>query len=159
MKRNRKPIEWVKTESGCFECISHTLSHNGYPLIKRNGKQQRLSRYLYEVLFGEIPKGLLVCHKCDNPRCINPEHWFLGTPKDNTQDMIKKGRNFKVRTNRPDLYIDNRGEKSGNAKLTDNDIRNIRADNRTVRDIAKSYGVHNSVISRIKTFKSWKHVL
>ena len=63
--------------------------NGGYGRIL-NGKQAH--RIIYEALVGEIPKGMFVCHSCDTPPCINPEHLFLGTAKDNTADMLIKGR-------------------------------------------------------------------
>ncbi|KKM28097.1 hypothetical protein LCGC14_1568160 [marine sediment metagenome] len=74
----------------CWVCISCSPTYNGYPRVCRNGKQQKLSRYVWEKYFGPIPKGMFVLHKCDNRACINPEHLFLGTHKDNMQDMMKK---------------------------------------------------------------------
>jgi hypothetical protein len=73
--------EW---KAGCFD--------NGYGAFKSQGKQYHAHRLVWELTRGKIPSGLLVCHKCDNPRCCNPEHLFLGTVSDNAKDAVAKGR-------------------------------------------------------------------
>src|ERR1017187_9683935 len=81
------------------DCLIWTraLDKKGYGILVWKGeKNKRAHRLSYELNIGEIPKGLFICHSCDTPACINPHHLWLGTPKQNTQDMIKKGRgNFK----------------------------------------------------------------
>ena len=74
----------------CWECTSHAR-RRGYPTLCRSGKHFTMSRYIWERKFGQIPNGMFVLHKCDNKSCINPEHLFLGTTKDNMQDAIQKG--------------------------------------------------------------------
>lgn len=79
-----------KTESGCWEFTGALRS--GYGAIKFKGKTCGAHRVSYEISFGEIPEGMLVCHKCDNPKCINPDHLFLGTYSENMQDCKVKNR-------------------------------------------------------------------
>lgn len=89
---NAKPILGRLTKRGCIECISHKLSEVIYPHFWRTKKNWYLHRYIFHKYCEEIPEGMVVMHKCDNPRCINPDHLELGTQKDNIHDMIRKGR-------------------------------------------------------------------
>jgi hypothetical protein len=141
----RKPITWLVNENGCHICNSHARDKDGYINVKRQQKSYKLHRLVYEERYGKISEGLYVCHKCDTPSCINPDHLFLGTNAENTADKVKKGRQSR-----------NTGEKSGTAKLTWDDVKNIRADNRNQRVIAKEYGVCFQSISGIKNNKTWK---
>jgi DNA-binding XRE family transcriptional regulator len=103
-------------------------------------------RVAYEVYRGPIPDGMHVCHKCDNRICVNPDHLFLGTHAENMADMSKKNRQA-------------RGADNGSAKLTEIDVRAIRAENsKSQSELGKDYGVSQSYISKIKRRESWKHV-
>lgn len=79
-------------ETGCWEWMG-AKTKNGYGHMNIFYKNQYAHRISYEIKYGEIPVGMVACHKCDNPACVNPDHIFIGTQKDNIQDMIKKGRN------------------------------------------------------------------
>ena len=113
----------------------------------RVGKSQYAHRAAWERANGNIPKGICVLHKCDNPACVNVDHLFLGTHADNMADMVKKGRS--PRSN---------GEKDGNSKLTEDQVRAIRTDNRLHRKIAAEYGVTRANISYIKRRNTWRHL-
>lgn len=102
---------------------------------------------------GLIPKGMIVCHNCpngDDPKCTNPDHLWLGTHKDNTQDKIKKGR-----SNAP------RGIRARHAILNDEKVKQIRIHlekGLTCSEIGRQYEVSRKIISRIKNNETWKHV-
>ena len=94
----------------------------------------------------EIPFGMHVCHECDNRRCVNPQHLFLGTNRDNVADKLAKGRQHK-------------GQDCGRAKLTNADVLAIRADATSTHvDLAKTYGVGATTIRKIRDRTSWTHL-
>lgn len=99
----------------------------------------------YKIHRGEVPEGLQVLHRCDNPKCVNPKHLFLGTALSNVKDCKAKNR-------------DAVGEKHGNSKLTESQVREIRSSSKTGRYLAVEYGVSFQTISEIKLRKKWKHI-
>jgi hypothetical protein len=96
-------IELFKTryeisENGCWNW-TWKKDKDGYGQFHARPNHQRAHRFAYEVFYGEFDYNLLVCHKCDNPSCVNPKHLFLGTNKDNINDMLKKNRYAKIKRN------------------------------------------------------------
>ncbi|MCK5614319.1 HNH endonuclease [Candidatus Pacearchaeota archaeon] len=84
----------VRTDSGCWEWSGAT-NKDGYGVTRYDGVSQLAHRAAYIWLNGSIPNDMCVCHNCDNPKCINPAHLFIGTQQDNMDDMAKKGRRYK----------------------------------------------------------------
>ena len=142
-----RPVRFVIAETGCWEVVSHKKHCRGYPAIYHKKRQVQLSRVNWELHSGEIPDGLCVLHKCDNRKCINPRHLFLGTKGDNARDMKNKGRS---------LY----GERHNKAQLTERQAKDIidRLSTATRTELAKEYGVKRNVINKIARGITWKHV-
>ena len=134
----------VDTETGCWEWTG-TKIHTGYGQLTDNYKKKSAHRASYELHIGPIPDGLYVCHTCDNPGCVCPDHLFVGTNTDNLRDMAKKGRST-------------RGEKSATAKLCELDVWLIRNIEGHTCAMAEFFGVHRNTILSVRTRQSWKHI-
>jgi len=124
----------------CWECVSHKSDVKGYPRHSKNGINTKVCRTMYENSYGMIPIGLVMRHKCDNPKCINPEHLEPGTSKENAHDRDIRGRS--KRTNL-------------NAEL----ILAIRNDRRPYKHITQDYKIAASTISNIKSKFRWGWVV
>ena len=150
-EKKRKQITYIVNENGCHVCTSHSHTRWGYSQFYYNGKSSYVHRYIYEQKTGKpIPDGMQVCHHCDNPACINFEHFFLGTQADNTKDMDKKGRR-KVHPLR--------GIENPCAKLTESQVLEIRSSPYSAYQLAKVYPVSERAIMFIKNGRNWKHLL
>lgn len=132
----------------------------GYGIIKISTFKTKLAhRIMWEKTNGEIPGNMLVLHTCDNSLCVNPEHLFLGTQKDNMDDARKKGRgNPKWYYEKKVLPGKARGERNGTAKLTSEKVMAIFNDDRPRKEISRVFSISNQQISNIKRKQSWKHL-
>ena len=129
---------------GCWEW-SGEIDKYGYGKIFDNGKRKLSHRFSYELHFGVFDFSLYVLHKCDNPRCVNPDHLFLGTAKDNYDDAKSKNRH-------------SHGGMHGNSKATKEDVLFIRSSRLSLRKLSDILNLDSSTISAIRRFKTWKHV-
>ncbi len=137
----------------CHIYIGSNFSRTGYGRIKRKGKTYRAHRISYAIHKGEIPLGMLVCHHCDNPACINPDHLFLGTSKDNSDDMFSKGRQGSLTS-----MV---GQDHHSAKLKNVDIpliRELYESGITQTTIGFIYGVKKDTIHKIIAGKKWRSI-
>lgn len=139
-------------------CWTWTLAKNrsGYGIFKSNaiGGRGLAHRLAYELEVGPIPEGMVVCHRCDNPPCCNPDHLFLGTRADNNRDMASKGRHRLQR--RPELV---RGAANPNTTLTEEDVTSIRslgANGVSRRAIASRFGISSTTASNIINRRTWR---
>ena len=133
--------------SGCHLWLGPLVAE-GYGMTYYNGKNRRVHRLIYEDRVGPIPRGMMVCHRCDVVSCCNEDHLFLGTAADNNRDMVQKKRNAPVR-----------GEANGQATLTISDVIAMRASTAPFKEIASQYGVHYQTVYRIKRGLRWGHVV
>jgi hypothetical protein len=156
MKKYKCWIErfWADVDRrGPDECWNWTgRICRGYGSFYRDGKSTVASRVAYQLEVGAIPPKMCVCHHCDNKRCVNPAHLFLGTHAENMGDMSAKGRTARTC-----------GERNGQAKLSEADVRSIKGRLTGRRgeqtELAAEYGVNPSTISDIAVGRNWGHVL
>jgi hypothetical protein len=130
-------------EEECWEWRG-ALKKNGYGVLTVNHRQVLVHRLSYELHNGDIG-DLCVCHSCDNPKCVNPNHLFLGTHQENMDDKVEKGRV-------------SRGEDLPQTKLTVEDVLFIRESAESLRALSKRFGVSYQAISLIRNRKTWNHV-
>lgn len=152
------------TTTGCTEWLCGRFA-SGYGQFSDQGKNRRAHRVAWELAHGPIPDGLVVCHKCDNPACVNVGHLFLGTNNDNVQDRNAKGRQNCSRGEHHGSRLHPervpRGEQNGSAKLPEQSVLEIKAmlaQGAMGTDLARRFSVSTSTISNIKTGKGWKHL-
>ena len=143
---------WSRVEkrgpNECWPWIGISRS-NGYGIVGRNQGNIVAHRAAYVLCVGPIPDGLMACHKCDNRGCVNPNHLFLGTAKDNTHDMLAKGREA-------------HGESHGIAKLTAAHavrIRHLVRSGASVSAVAAAFGVCHETVRLIGLGKRWARAI
>lgn len=168
----------VAKSDGCWVWTGYR-DKDGYGRIGVNDKRIGAHQFSYSLHCGQIPTGMCVCHRCDNPACVRPDHLFLGTVLDNNKDRTQKGRTASGDRNGHSTKPENtkrgmehynynnpnapqKGSGNGRAKLNENGVRQIRWmwDNgtRTKSEIARFYGVTDTTIGNIINRKLWKHV-
>jgi len=144
--RQRFDDKWIEHKNGCHIWVASTWK-DGYGSFRCEGRPQGAHRVAYKMHKGEIPEGMHVCHTCDEPACVNPEHLWVGTDADNAADRDEKGR-----------LGDRRGINNGNARITEEMAREIYHMPGRFKDIACIYRISDVQVSRIKTKESWRHI-
>lgn len=142
--------KYQKIDNGCWEW-QRALDGGGYGILKNSQKRNfKAHRVAYYLAYGDFNERLLVLHKCDNPKCVNPDHLFLGTNKDNTRDMLNKNRHCF-------------GERQHKSKLNEIQVLSIRDKFERLcaeikNNLADEYGTSSSNINAIVSRTSWKHL-
>lgn len=142
---------YVRKTDGCWLWTGTKLLGYGRIYVPGTMRTTSAHRLSYEMHKGPIPPGLFVCHSCDTPACVNPDHLWAGTSEENSKDRHAKGRT-RVQ----------RGEKQGHARLTEGQVREIRAlyaaGGTSYYKLADRFGVHWMTICHIVKRATWKHV-
>ena len=139
---------WDKVErKGPNQCWEWTaaIDTSGYGSFWRDGAMRTAHRIAWMLANGDIPHGSCVLHKCDNRKCCNPDHLWLGSRADNNYDMVSKGRHP-------------HGKSNGRSKLTGEDVRSIFRDKRSERKVAAVYGVRHTAIGMIRRGQTWREI-
>lgn len=140
-------FKYVKKTDGCWLWIGGLV--NGYGQIRVNGKPELAHRVSWQLNNGDVPEGKYVLHKCDVPRCVNPEHLYVGDQYDNMDDMWSRGRA------KPGHVC---GETHGCSKLTEELVKMIRNSDLSPKELCNQLNLSHTTISDVKLKKTWKHV-
>ena len=137
----------ISNPDECWECVEKVVDENvnGYGRIGIQGKLYLMHRISWIIKNGDLKNELSVCHKCDNRKCVNPNHLFLGTHEENIKDMVLKNRQC-------------RGEKVSRSKLKESDVLQIKTmlnEGLSTRKIAKMFGINCASVSKIQTGRLW----
>lgn len=144
--------------TGCWFWDKSIASH-GYALVRLGGRRRRAHRASFEAFRGAIPHGQHVCHRCDVPSCVNPDHLFIGTHLDNMRDKVAKGR--QARGSRVHSKRRPRGEDNHSAKLTANAVREIRgraARGESYNALGREFRVDATTLRNAALGLSWRHL-
>jgi len=168
MKKETLFDYYERTPAGCWEWTRGRF-RSGYGAAYVDGRQQVAHRVAYEIVKGPIPAGMYVCHRCDNPPCINPDHLWLGSHRENMHDAIRKGRSSK-----PPVHVGGEhwrlkyphmvehGEDNPNAIMTDEQVIQMRKDyvsGHPLDAICARYEINRSTMHDYTSGRSWKHLL
>lgn len=152
--KTTSPIDCLlDSKSGCWNWQKAKTPH-GYGVLRLDGNLEYAHRYYYKLAYGEIEEGMHICHKCDNPSCVNPEHLFAGTRSDNLSDCVNKGRHVSV-------FRNLEGVKNNQSKMTPDkvsEIRQLAKAGVSQRKIARQFGIAQSTAGAIIRRETWKHV-
>lgn len=142
-------VQVERVRGACWEWQGN--SPDGlYGHFSVDGKTVKAHRWIHQLLRGPIPDGILVRHRCDNPKCVNPQHLVSGTPAENTADMYERGRN-----------PDRKGENHPLSRLTGEqvtEIRSLKAMGVPTSELATRFGVGDKQIGKIVRRENWKHI-
>ena len=145
---------WAKVDKSaagpngdCWEWQAY-LNARGYGVINVFGKLDLAHRISWAFAFDrKVPDGMCVCHSCDNPKCVNPAHLWIGTNRDNVNDRQRKGRHTPCR-----------GTQNGKSKLSEAEVLQIRASTGSHAELSRQFGVTHQVIRAIRVGQIWRHL-
>jgi len=147
---------YVKKTDGCWEW--QRAIWDGYGIFGLRRRTIRAHRFSWTITNGAIPDGMLVCHRCDNRKCVRPDHLFLGTDKDNHRDCRGKGRVSPLFN----TGYGSRGDRSGRARLTSEKVLylwRVEGKERNCASLARKLGVPPDAVRNVYKGKTWRHLM